>query len=112
MYSKTYQYEGSCGFQGGYIEISSCLEQELKHYDKELNRLYKQHNTSGSNNKLKTAEILWIKFAEADCEYIAFQVNGGAQYEPIYVACLINKTKERIRDLSRPLSYGEWFPKN
>ncbi|MDP3269774.1 MAG: lysozyme inhibitor LprI family protein [Legionella sp.] len=110
-YSKKLEYSGSCKFQGYMDRLITCLDKELENYDKELNLLYKKEFDRFRNNRLKNTELIWIKFREADCEYIAYEVNEGLQFPIIYKICMINKTKIRIADLKRSVFYIDWISK-
>lgn len=110
LYSEKSYYKGDCIYHQGFDDLDTCLNKELTEYDKDLNVLYRKLTVSPVNkNKLKKAEMLWIKFKEADCDYMASEVNGGKEYNDIYTACLINRTKERISDLTHSLSFLKWF---
>ena len=107
--AKRYEYNGKCRFNGYMEDFEQCLNKELAMYDRELNNIYKSFNP---NKNLKKAEALWVKFKEADCDYMANEVNEGREFPVIEKACLINKTQARIVDLKRSFFYSEWFKKN
>lgn len=109
IYAKQYEYTGSCRFTGYDDVFEACLDQELAMHDKELNHLYHRFQKMSSYDKLKKIELLWIKFKEEDCKYMAREVNGGKEYQSVYKACLINKTKARIRDFKRSYFDSDWF---
>ena len=109
LHAKKYEYNGPCVFKGYTKIFEQCLDQELMMYDEKLNDLYKSLFQQVPNKHLKKAELLWIKFKEADCEYMAYEVNEGKEFQSIYKACLINKTKTRIVDLKRSYFYHGWF---
>jgi uncharacterized protein YecT (DUF1311 family) len=106
LYAKKYEYMGSCKFHGSMGVFEECLDKELTTYDKELNTLYK---ALPKTKDLKNAERLWIKFREADCNYMAKEVHEGKAYQVVEKACSINRTKERIADLKRSYYYRGWF---
>lgn len=107
--AKQCEYKGNCKFNGSSYDFEDCLKAELKNYDSELNRIYNTRYKVDGNNDYKKNELLWIKFKEADCDYMASRVNGGVEYQSVFLACLINKTKARIDDLNRSFFYTEWF---
>lgn len=114
-YAKNYEYQGNCLFQGDPYVFEACLAKELSFYDSILNKLYKAQLKVGTKEELKLqkkAEQLWIKFRDADCEFMASVVNEGLEYQFISGACLINKTKARIADLKRSFFYSDWFKKD
>lgn len=107
--AENYEYKGPCTSSIYKSNFDKCLDEELALYDKELNKLYRNFFKNSSHEKLKKIEALWIKFKEADCDYMASEVHGGQYYDDIYKACLINKTKARIDDLKRSFLYRGWF---
>lgn len=112
LFAINYEYSGQCRSDNITESFESCLDKELAMYDKELNELYSRFLKRGPHKDLKKIELLWIKYKEADCSYMAREVNGGLQYQFIRNACLINKTKSRIDDLKRSFFYSGWFEKN
>lgn len=108
-HAQNYEYSGNCKFAGDSDIFEYCLKNELAKYDRELNRLYRTYFKNMSNKNLKKVELLWVKFKDADCHYMAHEVNAGKEYSAILNVCLINKTKARIQDLRRPYAYKEWF---
>lgn len=109
LYAKKYEYSGNCRFNGYMDDFEHCLDKDLAMYDKELNNLYRNILKKGPHVNLRKIEKIWIKFKDADCDYMASEVNEGMAYQVIYRACLINKTRDRIADLKRSFFYSEWF---
>lgn len=112
LYAKTYEYQGSCSSDLDPDAFEACLSKELSYYDSILNKMYKESLKTGTKKELellKNAERLWMKFRDADCDFMAFAVNGGLEYQLILDGCLINKTKARIADLKRSFFYSHWF---
>lgn len=112
LYANQLAYNGECGLKGHDDNIEICLDKELARYDKELNELYSAFFKRSPHEELKKVELLWVKFKEADCSYVAKEVHGGYYFPFIYKACLVNKTKDRISDLKRSLRYYGWFQDN
>lgn len=110
--AESYEYKGRCSLVEAPLEFDDCLEKELSSYDSELNEIYNVLQKKSRNKNLIKAELSWIKFRDADCNYIALEVNEGLFYNNIYSACLINKTKDRILELQRSYFYSKWFKKN
>lgn len=112
LYANQLEYNGECASKAHIYDFEPCLDKELAKYDKELNEAYRAFFRGSPDEELKKIELLWVKFKEADCSYIANEVQGGYEFPFIYKACLINKTKARIADLKRPLFYYGWFQDN
>ncbi|MGB4984397.1 MAG: lysozyme inhibitor LprI family protein [Erysipelotrichaceae bacterium] len=109
LYATQYDYKGDCVWHPSYKKLNECLDKELVEYDSKLNVLYSKLYSGDASKKLKKTELLWIRFKETDCDYIASEVNYGKDYTYIYKACLINKTKERIDDLRRSYAFFGWI---
>jgi uncharacterized protein YecT (DUF1311 family) len=112
VHAKEYEYSGNCKFNGYMEDFEHCLNRELTRYDRKLNDIYRSFFKKKPDKNLKKAEELWVKFKEADCHYMASEVNEGREFPAVEKACLINKTKARIADLKRSFFYAEWFEKN
>ena len=108
LMAQNYDYSGKCKFEYYMLNFEKCLTEELIKYDKQLNDEYKK---LAPNKDLRAVESLWVKFKEADCDYIATKVNEGKYYDRINKACLVNLTKERIAHLQRSFFFFGWFDK-
>ena len=68
--------------------------------DVELNKLYQQLMRDGGaaeKAKLRAAQLAWIKYRDAHCEYEASGNKGGSIYPMIYSFCLAEVTAERAK---------------
>ena len=43
----------------------------------------------------------WIGFRDADCEFNAAADKGGLDYQPNYISCQMQHTRQRIGELKR-----------
>ncbi|MDQ3907943.1 MAG: lysozyme inhibitor LprI family protein [Acidobacteriota bacterium] len=82
-------------------ELNECADREYKKADAELNRAYQQlmRASGGSDAKLKTAQLAWIKFRDAECDYEAAGAEGGSMQPMVYSFCLADVTKARTKQL-------------
>src|SRR3954466_3505594 len=84
-------------------EMNECQGREYKKADTALNAVYKQLMTKlddeGERTALKVAQVAWIKFRDADCEFAAYQNKGGTIYPLIYDGCLTTLTQQRTKQL-------------
>ena len=91
-----------------YLEI----EHEYKNADNELNSLYKAQISTykkegveiyGQDKSrdfyLKKSQQVWIKMRDADCDYETYESRLGTGFSSIYIKCLLDKTKDRIKYL-------------
>ncbi|MBD2386498.1 lysozyme inhibitor LprI family protein [Cylindrospermum sp. FACHB-282] len=87
-------------------EITQCADLSYKNADKKLNQVYKQllPKLSGSRRqKLITAQQLWLKFRDANCEFVGSQYEGGTLAPAVYAGCLEQVTKQRTQQLQEYL---------
>lgn len=111
--AKCNQAEADKGIQP---EMNACAYEAFQSADKQLNILYKKRMTQLETHekeypgefkpiiqKLKLAQTAWLKFRDADCEYEAFQYEGGSMQPLVNSSCLEAKTKQRIEDIKQML---------
>lgn len=106
------------GCDGDTSSIYVCLEYRRKLRDLKLNELYSRlqfHlNTESSKSKLKKAQLAWIKYRDASCEYQQDGYHGGASGNIAGLACLEQMTIDRNKILEGYLACdgtgcpGEW----
>lgn len=86
------------------IELDACALKRYKAADIELNGVYNQVLAklgigTEAGDKLKAAQVLWIKFRDADCESTAYTYRGGTIYPLIFTGCLADRTELRVKEL-------------
>ncbi|NDW15471.1 DUF1311 domain-containing protein [Alteromonas genovensis] len=82
------------------VGIKQCRQLVLEAWDAELNRAYK--NLGGSKNtKLKSSQLAWIKFRDAQLEYLRSEYGSrsGTIWGIVYMGHVINLTKEQAKRL-------------
>lgn len=82
------------------IGIQDCRRLQLKAWDAELNRAYMA--LGGSNNaKLKKSQLAWIKFRDAETEYLRSEYGKleGSMWGNIFIRHEVNLTKEQVTRL-------------
>ena len=82
-------------------EMNACAEQKYKQADAELNRVYQElmRASGGRDQKLKSAQLAWLKFRDAECDYEASQYEGGSMKPMVYSFCLGDVTSARTKQL-------------
>jgi uncharacterized protein YecT (DUF1311 family) len=81
-------------------DLNLCASQAFQKADAELNKLYQQlmrDAGAAERAKLRAAQLAWIKFRDAHCEYEAFGNTGGSIYPMVYGFCLAEVTGERAK---------------
>ena len=92
-------------------ENNSNYRVSYKEADAELNRVYKdvmfQLTKEERKRKklLKTAELAWIKYRDAQSEFEAFEVERGSKNKEIYLRCLTLITVSRTEELKKERRY-------
>lgn len=97
-------WSGQCDAVTGNDELITCLDGEYRKIDKELNQVYgklRGRLDAAGRELLKKAQTRWIGFRDADCEFIAAADKGGLDYQPNYIGCQMERTRQRIGELKR-----------
>lgn len=80
------------------LEINECVAESYRQADAELNRVYNEliAQLNGENReKLVTAQLAWIEFRDANCEWEAFRFEGGTIQPSMRLGCLERLTRDR-----------------
>ena len=94
------QEEDPCPGARTQQDLNQCASQAFQKADAELNKLYQQlikDAGAGEKAKLRAAQVAWLKFRDAHCEYEAFGNQGGSIYPMVYGFCLAEVTGERVK---------------
>lgn len=93
--------EVNCQNATSTVEINECARQELEAADKRLNQLYRQLMTRLQGNpkkqQLVNAQLAWIKYRDAACNFEKWDGGTGAGYS--YTFCRARMTRQRNADL-------------
>ena len=87
-------------------ELNQCASRAFQKADAELNKLYQQlmkDAGAAEKAKLRAAQLAWIKFRDAHCEYEAFSNTGGSIYPMVYSFCLAELTGQRSEQFRETL---------
>ena len=98
-------WDDQCLHKENYKKSLNCLKKELQKYNEELITLYKSLVTT----RMKKAQCSWGDFVKADCAHKASRVINKEESELIHNVCLINRVKERIRELNTSVLSVDWF---
>lgn len=83
-------------------EMNICAGKEYKTADATLNRVYQQLVAmldAEEKTQLKEAQTAWIKYRDANCEFVGDQYKGGSIRPTIYGLCLADVTRNRTAEL-------------
>ena len=88
------------------LEINRCAQLSYQNADKKLNQVYQQllpKLQRSRKQKLIAAQLAWIKFRDASCEFERSQYEGGSIAPTIYFGCLEKTTIQRTQELQEYL---------
>ena len=84
-------------------EMRDCAGKEYKKADDELNRVYRQLiakiDDEGRKTALKTAQLAWTKYRDANCDFASYLNRGGTIEPVVRYNCITEMTGARMRDL-------------
>src|SRR6267142_215159 len=91
-----------CSDANTQTEMNICAGKEYKAADATLNRVYQQLVAMlepEEKAQLKEAQTAWIKYRDANCEFVADQYKGGSIRPMIHGLCLAGVTSNRTSEL-------------
>ncbi|MBD2456287.1 lysozyme inhibitor LprI family protein [Nostoc sp. FACHB-87] len=107
--TKTYlAQKPNCNDPQTQLEINICSQLSYQNADKKLNQVYKQllpKLSKTRQQKLIAAQLAWIKFRDASCEFERSAYEGGSIAPAIYAGCLEEATKQRTQQLREYLQH-------
>ena len=94
--------EDPCPEARNQFELNGCAARARDKADAELNKVYRElMKDTGTTEraKLKSAQLAWIKFRDAHCDYKTIGNKGGSIYPMVYSFCLAGVTNARVKEL-------------
>lgn len=93
-----------CADAQSQAELNICSGQKFKAADAELNRVYgrlvsRLADDAPQRERLKAAEVSWLKYRDDNCDYEASMYEGGSIKPLIHASCLERMTKARTAEL-------------
>src|SRR5689334_1773280 len=83
-------------------DMNICWGNQYKAADATLNQVYRQlmgKLDDEEKNQLKAVESAWLKYRDANCEFVGDQYKGGTMRPMIEAICLADVTKNRTTEL-------------
>ncbi|HLL70866.1 MAG TPA: lysozyme inhibitor LprI family protein [Pyrinomonadaceae bacterium] len=83
-------------------ELNRCAALARDRADAELNKVYRElmKDTGATERaKLRTAQLAWLKFRDAHCDYTSVGNKGGTIYPMVVSFCLARVTDARVKQL-------------
>jgi uncharacterized protein YecT (DUF1311 family) len=91
-----------CSDANTQAEMNICAGKEYKTADATLNRVYQQLVAmleTEEKAQLREVQTAWIKYRDANCDFVADQYKGGSIRPMIYGLCLADVTRNRTAEL-------------
>lgn len=89
------------------VEMRDCAGKEYEAADAELNKVYRQLmsklDDEGHKMALKEAQLAWIKYRDANCDFESYLNRGGTIYPIVNAGCRTGMTVNRTRELQEML---------
>jgi uncharacterized protein YecT (DUF1311 family) len=87
-------------------DMNICWGNQYKAADAHLNQTYQQLAALLDDEEklqLKNAENAWIKYRDANCDFVADQYKGGSIRPMIHAMCLADVTTNRTTELKHQI---------
>lgn len=84
------------------VDLRACTNAELQRQDQRLNRAYQKLSQTlqpANRKKLKTAQLAWIQFRDAQCELEAMNAADGTLSPLMAGSCHLAMTARRANEL-------------
>ena len=83
-------------------EMTECAYKEYRAANAELNKEYAQLVSTldaEEKSQLKEVQLIWIKYRDANCEFVADRFKGGTMRPMVLAFCLAELTSQRTVQL-------------
>ena len=104
------QKKDPCAEAQTQTDMNICWGKEYKAADAQLNAVYREFTSKLSPEEraqLKTAQLAWLKFRDANCEFVADEYKGGSIRPMIAAICLADVTRARTSELKAQMKERE-----
>lgn len=83
-------------------DMSLCASTDLDRETIKINKTYNALKTKSNpkqQQQIKEVQLAWIKFKDLACKFEASGVEGGSAYSMVLSNCLVEKTRQRNKEL-------------
>lgn len=104
------QKKDPCAEAQTQTEMNICWRDQYKAADAKLNAVYRDFTAKlnpEETAQLRTAQLTWLKFRDANCEFVADQYKGGTMRPMIAGICLTETTDARTSELKAQMKERE-----
>lgn len=98
--------EDPCPGSNTQLELNQCAARARDKADAELNKVYRElikDTGKAERAKLRAAQLAWIRFRDAQCDYESIGNKGGSIYPMVSSFCLARVTTARVKQLQEIL---------
>jgi uncharacterized protein YecT (DUF1311 family) len=91
-----------CANASSQADMNDCAGREYKAADATLNQVYRQLISlldDEEKSQLKEAQTAWLKYRDANCEFVGSQYKGGTMRPMVHAMCLADMTRSRTSEL-------------
>jgi len=95
-----------CANAQSQAEMNQCAGRDYNAADVVLNQVYRQlvaKLDEDEKSQLKEAQTAWLKYRDANCEFVADQYKGGTIRPMILGYCLAEMTRNRTTELKNQI---------
>jgi uncharacterized protein YecT (DUF1311 family) len=99
-----------CADAQSQAEMTICWGKEYKAADAQLNKTYQGFMSKLDESEkvqLKNAQLAWLKYRDANCDFVADQYKGGTMRPMIAAICLADVTNARVTELRSQMKERE-----
>ncbi len=102
LLSSSYLFAIDCNNAYSTVEMNECASQDYEYVDKQLNLVYKRLMSkldSVGKEKLKTAQLAWLKFRDTQAELDADLFRDGTGSTVLFLSSKTSSTQKRVEEL-------------
>lgn len=91
-----------CATAQSQAEMNMCWGKQYQAADSRLNSVYREFTSKLSDQEkaqLKNVQLAWLKYRDANCEFVADQFKGGSMRPMVAAMCLADVTNARVSEL-------------
>ena len=108
--SQNQEKKDPCADAQSQAEMNMCWGKEYKAADAKMNKTYQDFMSKldeSERMQLKNAQLAWLKYRDANCDFVADQYKGGTMRPMIAAICLADVTNARVNELKSQIKDRE-----
>ena len=108
--SQNQEKKDPCADAQSQAEMNMCWGKEYKAADAKMNKTYQEFMSKldeSEKMQLKNAQLAWLKYRDANCDFVADQYKGGTMRPMIAAICLADVTNARVNELKSQIKDRE-----